>query len=125
MNLVAKEFMAANQGRGALVLSRFAGAAAELEPGALLVDPRDVGCVAAALRRALAMPSAERVWRLRITQAHLREHDVHHWAASFLGALEGDEGLRDESASALTSSVVSTRSRGSACHGARAWALHP
>lgn len=89
MNLVAKEFMAANQGRGSLVLRRFAGAADELKPGALLVDPRDVDSMALALRRALAMPSAERAWRLCMMQTHLREHDVHRRAASFLRAPDG------------------------------------
>jgi trehalose-6-phosphate synthase len=74
-----------------LVLSRHAGAANDLEPGALLVDPGDQDSVVAALRRAFAMSPAERAFRVRIAQAHLREHDVHRWAASFLEALEGDD----------------------------------
>ena len=37
--------------------------------------------------RALEMPEAERRHRLQLVQHHLRRHDVHHWAASFLDAL--------------------------------------
>src|SRR5262249_35135668 len=60
MNLVAKEFVAAQtDDPGVLILSRFAGAAAELD-AALIVNPHDVDGTAAALARALSMPLAER-----------------------------------------------------------------
>ena len=87
MNLVAKEFVAANRGRGVLVLSPGAGSARELGSGALLADPRNEERLTMALRFALAMPAAERRSRLTRLQHHLRGHDVHHWAASFLEAL--------------------------------------
>jgi trehalose 6-phosphate synthase len=91
MNLVAKEFMAANRGRGVLVLSRYAGAAEELgRRGALLVDPADAAEVAGALWAALRMPAAARELRVRLIQDHLRSHDVHRWAGSFLDALAGE-----------------------------------
>src|SRR6185369_9815208 len=54
MNLVAKEFCAARvDSKGVLVLSEFAGAAAELKCGALLVNPHDTDVVASVIRKAL------------------------------------------------------------------------
>jgi trehalose 6-phosphate synthase len=87
MNLVAKEFVAANREGGVLVLSRGAGAAMELGEGALLAEPHDTPTLASALHRALHMPSDERRNRLRGLQSHLERNDVHHWASSFLDAL--------------------------------------
>ena len=64
MNLVAKEFVAAQDPAdpGVLVLSRFAGAAQQLK-GALAINPHDAHEMADALDRALAMPLAERCER--------------------------------------------------------------
>ena len=61
MNLVAKEFLAAQdpEDPGVLVLSQFAGAAKELDR-ALIVNPHETDAVAAALKRALEMPLDER-----------------------------------------------------------------
>ena len=87
MNLVAKEFMAANRGRGVLVLSRYAGAADEVGEEALLVTPTDIRDLSVALRRALQMPAPEREARVHAAQKHLRHHDVHRWASSFMSAL--------------------------------------
>src|SRR5437879_13801383 len=60
MNLVAKEFVAAQDGDdpGVLILSRFAGAAVEFD-AALLVNPYDTEAVASAIARALSMPLDE------------------------------------------------------------------
>jgi trehalose 6-phosphate synthase len=89
MNLVAKEFAAANRGDGVLVLSRGAGAAEELAVGALLANGgTDVTDLATALRTAVTMPMEERRCRSRRIQALLRENDVHRWADSFLQALQ-------------------------------------
>ena len=65
MNLVAKEFVAAQpeDDPGVLVLSRFAGAVHELDC-ALIVNPYDADATAAAIARALEMPLAERQERL-------------------------------------------------------------
>jgi trehalose 6-phosphate synthase len=60
MNLVAKEAPLLSERGCALVLSREAGAAAELAEGALLVNPYDVTATAEALHEALSMPDAER-----------------------------------------------------------------
>ena len=89
MNLVAKEYVAAQDGAdpGVLVLSRFAGAAQELD-GALLVNPHDIAATAAAIAAALTMPPDERVARWRAMYDHLVANDVVRWRGTFLGALE-------------------------------------
>ncbi len=90
MNLVAKEFVAAQSAAdpGVLVLSRFAGAASELD-AALLVNPMDVDRVADTLDRALCMKLAERQERWRAMDAAIRRHDVTAWRTGFLTALAG------------------------------------
>ena len=88
MNLVAKEFVASRVDEGAvLVLSEFAGAAAELN-GALTVNPYDVEGVADAVHRALYMSLAERQARMRALRRRVIEHDVHAWAAAFIQQLD-------------------------------------
>jgi len=86
MNLVAKEFCAArNDEKGVLVLSEFAGAAAELNSGALLVNPYDAEGVARALRKALEMPEEEQRQRMREMRKILRSNDVFKWCKSICG----------------------------------------
>ena len=87
MNLVAKEYVAAQRldDPGVLVLSRFAGAAHELD-GAVIVNPYDLEEVANALHRALRMPIEERRRRHRTMLSRLRRHSVHHWRKEFLAA---------------------------------------
>jgi trehalose 6-phosphate synthase len=89
MNLVAKEFVAsqAADDPGVLVLSRFAGAARELE-AALVVNPFDVEQVADALDRALSMPLEERRERHGAMLARIERYDVHAWCQSFLDSLQ-------------------------------------
>jgi trehalose 6-phosphate synthase/phosphatase len=92
MNLVAKEYVAARPDeRGVLVLSEFAGAAAELRE-ALLVNPFDLGAVAAAVKRALDMPAHEQAARMRALRAQVSTHDVHQWAEGFLSDLTASTG---------------------------------
>jgi trehalose 6-phosphate synthase len=88
MNLVAKEFVAAQneENPGVLVLSEFAGAASELS-GALIVNPHEIEGIAAALKRALEMPLAERRERHAPMLKYLLAHDVDHWAEEYLSAL--------------------------------------
>jgi len=86
MNLVAKEYCAARVDReGVLILSEFAGAAAQLQRGALLVNPYDIDGVAAAIYRAFTMSSKEREERMRLLRRNVRSQDVFRWADSFLG----------------------------------------
>jgi trehalose 6-phosphate synthase len=90
MNLVAKEYIAAQDADnpGVLVLSRFAGAAEELEE-AILVNPYDTEEVAQSLQRALTMRKEERCERHKALMARIRKHDVTNWRESFLTALRG------------------------------------
>lgn len=92
MNLVAKEFVAAQdpENPGVLVLSRFAGAALELE-GAVQVNPLDPDDIAEALDTALAMPADERLARWKQMDGAVRATTAAVWCARFLAALEGDE----------------------------------
>jgi len=89
MNLVAKEFIAAQDADdpGVLVLSRFAGAARECA-AALLVNPYDHEGVALAINRALSMPLEERRQRHAVNYKALLHNDLGDWAERFLGALE-------------------------------------
>jgi trehalose 6-phosphate synthase len=85
MNLVAKEFCAAHtDNRGVLVLSEFAGAAEELNGGALLVNPNDIDAVASALYTALSMSATEQEQRMHAMRLTIRSNDVFEWARSFL-----------------------------------------
>jgi trehalose 6-phosphate synthase len=88
MNLVAKEYVAAQDpdDPGVLILSRFAGAARELT-AALIVNPFDHDQMTQALHRALTMTLEERQRRWREMMAVLRENSVDHWVERFLGAL--------------------------------------
>jgi trehalose 6-phosphate synthase len=89
MNLVAKEYIAAQNPRdpGVLILSRFAGAAHECQ-AALLVNPYDPESVAAAIAQALSMPLAERQERYQTMFNALSRNDIQAWADRFLSALE-------------------------------------
>jgi trehalose 6-phosphate synthase len=88
MNLVAKEYCACSiEEDCALILSEFAGAAVELQRGALLVNPYDVEGVADAIYRAYTMTDAERRARMRRLRRAIREHDIFWWVDSFLRAV--------------------------------------
>jgi trehalose 6-phosphate synthase len=91
MNLVAKEFVAAQDPAdpGVLILSPMAGAAEELS-AALLVNPYDKRGVAAALERALNMPLEERRQRHEQMLAAVHRHDIHNWYGRFVHDLTGD-----------------------------------
>ena len=88
LNLVAKEFIAAQRAEepGVLVLSRFAGAAAEL-PHAVLTNPYHADGLAADLDYALRMPLAERCRRHELLCATIAESSPERWASLFLGRL--------------------------------------
>ncbi|KQS66788.1 trehalose-6-phosphate synthase [Modestobacter sp. Leaf380] len=88
MNLVAKEYVAArSDNAGTLVLSEFAGAAAELKQ-AYLVNPHDKDGVKKALLRALRADPAESAKAMKAMRRYLLKHDLDHWANSFFDALE-------------------------------------
>ena len=87
MNLVSKEFVASqDESAGVVVLSEFAGAAAELRD-ALLVNPHDVEGLKSAIVRAVHMPAGERERRMSALREQVFTHDVAHWAEDYLGSL--------------------------------------
>jgi trehalose 6-phosphate synthase len=89
MNLVAKEYVAAqNPGDpGVLVLSKFAGAANELDT-ALLVNPHDIDGMAQTIATALSMPLMERRLRWEAMMAKLRAGTIQGWFNDFVDALQ-------------------------------------
>jgi trehalose 6-phosphate synthase len=100
MNLVAKEFVAAQNpdDPGVLILSRFAGAAEQMGE-ALLVNPFSREEVADAIKRALRMPLAERIRKWKALMAVVENTDVGIWRDAFVGDLvsvsvSGDGGGR-------------------------------
>lgn len=87
MNLVAKEYVACRSDLGgALVLSEFTGAAAELRQ-AYLVNPHDLEGVKDAIEAALNQTDEEGRRRMRAMRRQVLAHDVDRWARSFLDAL--------------------------------------
>jgi trehalose 6-phosphate synthase len=89
MNLVAKEYVAAQNAAdpGVLVLSKFAGAANELDT-ALLVNPHDIDGMARTIATAVSMPLAERRMRWEAMMVKLRSGTIQQWFTDFVDALE-------------------------------------
>jgi trehalose 6-phosphate synthase len=103
MNLVAKEYVACRSDlRGTLVLSEFAGAAAELRR-AYQVNPYDIDGLKETLLRALSAEPAEQARRMRAMRKRVIEHDVDRWAREFLSALEESRHARPETLGAAMS----------------------
>ncbi|MED5810938.1 trehalose-6-phosphate synthase [Mycolicibacterium sp. 050232] len=87
MNLVAKEYVACRSDLGgALVLSEFTGAAAELRQ-AYLINPHHLEGVKDAIEAALEQSSEEGKRRMRALRRQVLAHDVDRWARAFLDAL--------------------------------------
>jgi trehalose 6-phosphate synthase len=95
MNLVAKEFVAAQvDEHGVLLLSRFTGAAEEIE-GAVLINPFNIDGFVSAIRTALDMPAEERRRRMRRMRRRLQNNTIFDWldgilarCADIIGTLE-------------------------------------
>ncbi len=100
MNLIAKEYVAANvEEDGVLILSEFAGAAAQLQHGAILVNPHDVIGTAEAIHQSFVMDRHERQMRMAQLRDIVRETDVFWWTSSFLNmALNGVHDLNPDQA---------------------------
>jgi trehalose 6-phosphate synthase/phosphatase len=95
MNLVAKEFCASQTGApGVLILSEFAGAAEQLENGAILVNPYDFESVAEAIHGAWRMQPAQRAARMRKLRRRGQYADVFRWCDAFWADLEGRSARR-------------------------------
>jgi trehalose-6-phosphate synthase len=88
MNLVAKEFVACQlEERGVLVLSRFTGAAEEID-GAILINPFNIDGFVAGIRRALEMSDGERRIRMHRMRTQLRSRTIFDWLAAILSRTE-------------------------------------
>jgi len=84
MNLVSKEFIAARDDeQGVLILSQFAGAAAEL-PEALIVNPYHVDQTADVLYQAATMHPAEQSERMRSLRGIVEDFNIYRWAGRML-----------------------------------------
>lgn len=92
MNLVAKEYCASNiEENGVLILSEFAGAAAELREGAVFTNPHDIVGTATAIYKAFKMSPEERRERMSKMRNAVRKYDIFRWVDSFLkGAFAAD-----------------------------------
>ena len=90
MNLVAKEYVAAQdpEDPGVLILSSFAGAALQLKE-AVLVNPYSRDEISDAILTALKMPKEERIRRWRAMNESVKNDDVVAWRHAFVSALEG------------------------------------
>lgn len=90
MNLVAKEYCVCQKGgQGVLILSEFAGAAAQLHRGALLVNPHDVEGMADAIRRAIEMGAEEKRQRMQRLRGVILRRDIFWWVNRYLDAAVG------------------------------------
>jgi trehalose 6-phosphate synthase len=84
MNLVAKEFIGCQvDERGVLVLSRFTGAAEEID-GALLINPFNLDGFASCIQTAVEMGRDERRRRIRRMRAQLRQATIFDWLEGIL-----------------------------------------
>ena len=87
MNLVAKEYVAAQDAEtGVLILSRFAGASQELAD-AIHINPYDTEALAESIHRALEMPPEQRRARMSRMRAYVREHNIYRWAGNLITEL--------------------------------------
>ncbi|HBZ54920.1 MAG TPA: trehalose-6-phosphate synthase, partial [Syntrophobacteraceae bacterium] len=87
MNLVAKEYCASSvDNNGVLILSEFAGAAAQLHRGVILVNPYDIEGVADAIHQAFTMESVERRTRMKRLRRSIKQNNIFRWVNSFLKA---------------------------------------
>ena len=94
MNLVAKEYVAArSDGNGVLVLSRFTGAARELQQ-ALLINPYATEDFADTLARALEMDVGERRTRMGALRETVANNNIYRWAGKVLSTLFTLQGSR-------------------------------
>lgn len=119
MNLVAKEYVAAQSPAdpGVLVLSKFAGAANELDT-ALLVNPHDIDGMARTIAMALSMPLGERQMRYEAMMRKLNRHSIQRWFSDFTESLQ-ETAVDDTDIDPLPAARVGLLSRRNGTPGAR------
>lgn len=87
MNLVAKEYCAAQtQAQGALILSEMTGAAYQLKES-FLVNPYDQPGVVEAIYAALNTPAPERAQRMTRLRENIQHQNIDHWLQEFVYGL--------------------------------------
>lgn len=85
MNLVSKEYCVSNiEENGVVIVSEFAGVAAQFQKRAILINPYDIEGVADAIYRAYSMPKKERRSRMHKLRQSIRKTDIYWWVNSFL-----------------------------------------
>ncbi len=85
MNLVCKEYCACSvDDNGVLILSEFAGAASQLENGAMIVNPHDEEHIADCIYNAWKMPVEERKVHMKKLRREIKRNDVYRWVKQFL-----------------------------------------
>ncbi len=90
MNLVVKEYIASNVDEsGVVILSEFAGAAAQLKNDVLLINPFDIEGIADAINYALNMPDNEKFDRMHNLRENVRLEDCYSWVTSIVAAAAG------------------------------------
>ena len=95
LNLVVKEYIACSLGGdGVVILSEFAGAAAELS-GVILTNPYSPDDMDRALEQALSLSPGERVARMLTLRDRVLTHDIHRWSRRFLSDAERVRAARD------------------------------
>ena len=96
MNLVAKEYVACRfNNDGALVLSEFAGAAAELKQ-AYQVNPYDINGMKDAILAAINASPQEKARRMKAMRRQITDYDIERWASDFLNELTAEREPHDK-----------------------------
>ena len=87
MNLVAKEYVATrNNNNGVLILSRFAGAANELQ-GALIINPYDIEKSADSIKLAIEMTKDEQENRMKQMRQNILVNNIYLWASNIIKSM--------------------------------------
>jgi trehalose 6-phosphate synthase len=112
MNLVAKEYVAAQSDHdpGVLILSRFAGASRECD-GALIVNPYDIESISQAIKLAFEMPLEERRSRHQATLRRLTQNDIKDWGKRFIADLEEADVTQSLLAKASVTKLMTAKKR--------------
>jgi len=103
MNLVAKEYVAAQEsGDGVLILSEFAGAARELSD-AIIINPYDTELFADAIYHAVEMETRERKARMDRMRRVVDENNIYRWAAGFITELAATHSFESRTSTLIDS----------------------
>ncbi len=85
MNLVTKEYVSSKiDDKGVMILSRFAGAASEMQDYSIMINPFNIEDIADGIYKALNMSQEEQKKNISALKAKVRKNDVFAWANSFL-----------------------------------------